>query len=166
MHCSPCSGPSYALQSLQRPFLCTAVLAAARPAPVHAVARTAVPAAALPAPVHAVARTAVLALALGAPVQAVARTAVPALALGAPVAAVARTAVLALVLGVPVVALQWGIFLRDWLHKRFHEELMLHRITRNFLRFVELPAGRHMRCHIYPPRISPGAAPHTRGPHA
>jgi hypothetical protein len=42
-------------------------------------------------------------------------------------------------------ALQWGLFLRDWLHKQFHEELMLHRITRNFLRFVEVPDGRHLR---------------------
>jgi hypothetical protein len=82
--------------------LCTpAVLAAGRPAPVHAVARTAVPAAALPVPVQAVARTAVLALALGSPVQAVARTTVLALALGSPVRAVARTAVLAPALPTP-----------------------------------------------------------------
>jgi hypothetical protein len=35
-----------------------------------------------------------------------------------------------------------------WLLKQFHEELLLHRITRNFLRFVELPAVPRIRLKI------------------
>jgi hypothetical protein len=50
--------------------------------------------------------------------------------------------------------------LRDWLHKQFHEELMPHRITRNFLRFVEIPDGRHLRREL---RLVLRLSPHLLG---